>query len=194
MDVALAPGLDQPVFDSIKVFRALADAMAHPGEIKRMAANPPAPGQLMPAAAAICLTLLDFETPLWLQTPDAAVAEYLRFHCGCPITPEPAQARFALITNAAMMPRLSAFSAGDAQYPDRSATLIIQAANLSNASGVKLSGPGLLHPVRLDVAGIGADRWGEIQAMRALFPRGIDIVFACGQRIAALPRTTAVEC
>ena len=50
---ALAPGFDQPVFDSIKVFRVVADAMAHPGEIKRIDARPPAPAQLMPAAAAL---------------------------------------------------------------------------------------------------------------------------------------------
>ncbi len=190
----LAPGFDEPVFDSIKVFRAVADAMAHPGEIRRVDARPPAPPQLMPASAALCLTLLDFETPLWLQQPQAAVNEYLRFHCSCPITAEPAQAAFALIGNTLDMPAVSAFNAGSPEYPDRSATLLIQVNSLSNASGVRLSGPGLRGSVYLDVAGIPAAYWHALQASRAAFPCGIDIVFIWGERIAALPRTSQVVC
>lgn len=189
---ALAPGLDHPLFDSIKVFRAIADAMAHPGEVKRIAARPPAPAQLMPAAAALCLTLLDFETPLWLQNPQRVVTDYLRFHCGCPLAAAPAQASFALIDNTTTMPELSAFNPGEPGYPDRSATLLIQVASLSNASGVQLSGPGLRLPLRLDVAGISADIWRQVQASRAAFPCGVDLVFIWGERIAALPRTTVV--
>jgi alpha-D-ribose 1-methylphosphonate 5-triphosphate synthase subunit PhnH len=190
---ALAPGLDHPVFDSIKVFRAIADAMSHPGEIKRIPARPPAPAQLMPAAAALCLTLLDFETPLWLQSPQPAVADYLRFHCGCSPALAPEDAAFALITNTVAMPTLSAFNAGVPEYPDRSTTLLMQVASLSNASGVRLSGPGLRQTLRLDVAGVPAHYWREVQDSRAAFPCGVDIVFICNDRIAALPRTTVVE-
>ena len=189
----MAPGLDHPVYDSIKVFRAITDALSHPGEIKRVPAQPPAPAQLMPAAAALCLTLLDFETPLWLQNPQPAVAEYLRFHCGCPPALEPADADFALITNTMAMPALSAFNAGLPDYPDRSTTLLMQVASLSNAGGVRLSGPGLRQTVRLDVGGVPAHYWRQVQDSRAAFPCGVDIVFICGERIAALPRTTAVE-
>lgn len=191
--IALAPGLEHPVYDSIKVFRAIADAMSHPGEIKRVPAHPPAPAQLMPAAAALCLTLLDFETPLWLQNPQPAVAAYLRFHCGCPPALAPADADFALITNTAAMPALSAFNAGLPEYPDRSTTLLLQVSSLSNASGVRLTGPGLRQSVRLDVAGVPANYWRQVQDSRAAFPCGVDIVFISGERIAALTRTTTVE-
>ena len=190
----LAPGFDQPVFDSIKVFRSVADAMAHPGEIKRVDARPPAPAQLMPAAVALCLTLLDFETVLWLQQSHAGVGDYLRFHCGCPITQEPADAAFALIGNTLDLPPVSAFNAGLPEYPDRSTTLLIQVKSLSNATGVRLSGPGLRDSVFLDVAGIPAAYWHALQASRAAFPCGVDIVFIWGERIAALPRTTQVAC
>lgn len=196
MDTAntLSPGLDNPVYDSIKVFRAVADAMAHPGAITHVAARPPAPSELMPAAAALCLSLLDFETPLWLQNPQRVVTDYLRFHCGCPMTPEPIRASFALITNTIDMPKVAAFNAGVPEYPDRSATLFIQVASLSNATGVTLSGPGLQKPTKLDVAGVSNSYWRELQASRADFPCGVDIVFVWGERIAALPRTTQLEC
>lgn len=189
----LSPGLDHPVFDSIKVFRAMADAMAHPGAITHVAARPPAPSELMPAAAALCLSLLDFETPLWQQHPRRAVTDYLRFHCGCPMTPESVRASFALITNTADMPQVAAFNAGEPEYPDRSATLLIQVAGLSNASGVTLSGPGLQKPIQLNVTGVSARFWRELQGSRADFPCGVDIVFVWGERIAALPRTTQLE-
>lgn len=194
MDSTLTPGFHQPVHDSIKVFRSVADAMAHPGEIRHVYARPPAPAQLMPAAAALCLTLLDFETPLWLQTSHASVADYLRFHCGCPVIAETAQAAFALITNTATMPGLSAFNAGEPQYPDRSAMLMIQVESLSNASGVRLTGPGVREATHLEVAGVSAAYWRQIQSSHAEFPCGVDIVFIWGERIAAVPRTTRVEC
>lgn len=191
---SLAPGLERPCYDSIKVFRALTDAMAHPGAIKQVPARPPAPPQLMPAAAALCLALLDFETPLWLQQPQPAVNEYLRFHCGCPLVSEPAHAAFALITGVPAMPGLSQFNPGAPEYPDRSATLWIQVARLSNAAGVRLSGPGLPTPTCLDVAGVSADFWHGLQSTRGAFPCGVDIVFVWGERIAALPRTTQITC
>lgn len=196
MDTAstLAPGFDNPVYDSIKVFRAVAEAMAHPGAIKHVPARPPAPAQLMPAAAALCLTLLDFETPLWLQHPQRELTDYLKFHCGCPLAAEPLTAAFALITDTAAMPAPSAFNAGEPEYPDRSATLFVQVSSLSNATGVRLSGPGLREANRLDVAGVSAAYWRQVQSARAAFPCGVDIVFVWGERIAALPRTTAVEC
>ena len=191
---ALTPGLEQPVYDSIKVFRAVADAMAHPGSIRHVPARPPAPVQLMPATAALCLSLLDFETPLWVQQPQRAITDYLRFHCGCPLAPEPAGAMFALVTSTVEMPAVASFNAGEPEYPDRSATLLVQVASLSNASGVCLTGPGLREPAYLDVAGISAAYWRALQASRAAFPCGVDIVFVWGERIAALPRTTAVAC
>ena len=53
------------------------------------------PSPLHPVTAAVCLTLLDFDTPLWLD--DAAArpeaVDWLKFHCGMPLAAEPARAR-----------------------------------------------------------------------------------------------------
>lgn len=188
----LQPGFENPTYDSIKVFRAVANAMAKPGAIFQVHARPPAPAQLSPACAALCLTLLDADTPLWMQNNLPVVSDYLRFHCGCPITPDEGEASFALVNNIAAMPELDVFNAGSAEYPDDSATLLIQVSSLSNATGVKLSGPGLREAMYLDAAGVSADYWRVLQASRARFPLGVDIIFTCGEHIAALPRTTQV--
>ena len=56
-----------------------------------------------------------------------------------------------------------------------------------------LSGPGLGSPARLSVAPAPSDFLGALAGNRKLFPRGLDLYFVAGARIAALPRTTLVE-
>lgn len=189
----IAPGFADPVFDSQAVFRALLHAIAHPGSVCELpvALAPPAP--LVPAAAAVCLTLLDADTPVWLQARGDAVPAYLRFHCGCPIVAEPRDARFALIHDVAAMPVLPAFSAGSDEYPDRSATLIVQVEALAEGGGVTLRGPGIRDRARLEVRGLRADFWDEWRDNTRRFPRGIDVVFAAGTQVAVLPRTARLE-
>ena len=51
--------------------------------------------------AALLLSLCDVDTPLWLSPEAHGAAAYLRFHCGAPITFEPAAAGFALVTEPA---------------------------------------------------------------------------------------------
>lgn len=188
-----ASGFVDPVFDSQAVFRTVLHALAHPGTIGEMpiALDPPAP--LDPATAAVCLALLDVETPIWLQARGDAVPGFLRFHCGSPIVASPGGARFALIDDLPAMPLLQAFDAGTDEYPDRSATLIVQVEDLIAGSGVTLTGPGMREQSRLTVRGLSSSFWDEWRENAANFPRGIDIIFTAGRRLAALPRTTRVE-
>src|SRR6202011_4552509 len=95
MSQHLADGFADPVPDAQRCFRAVLDAMAHPGRITRATGvTPPAP--LSSAAGAVLLTLVDHETPLWLD-PDARVARrWIEFHCGAPIVSDPASCGFAV--------------------------------------------------------------------------------------------------
>lgn len=175
---------DQPV-DASHTFRAVMTAMARPGEI--IAANgaqPPRP--LSCAAGGVLLTLCDPETPVYLaashDTPQ--VRDWITFHTGAPF----AEAQGAMFAVGAWgdLP-LSDFSLGTAEYPDRSATLIVESHTLSN-SGVVLRGPGIKDEVQLSVP--------EVQAFQdnaRLFPLGLDFIFTSGDRLAALPRTTRVS-
>jgi alpha-D-ribose 1-methylphosphonate 5-triphosphate synthase subunit PhnH len=186
-------GLADAVLDAQRVFRAVLDAMAHPGLVRDVAVDIDPPPPLDPATAAVCLTLVDFETPLWLdaraRVPE--VVEYLRFHCGVALVPEPGAARFALVVDPAAL-ALDAFDAGTDERPDLSATLIVQVAALHAGRGLRLTGPGIAGGARLAAPGI-PDAFWTARAVHAGFPRGVDLVLAAGSLVAALPRSTRVE-
>lgn len=186
-------GFANPVSDSQQVFRAALDALARPGSIETITVESEAPAALAPATAALLLTLLDFETPVWLQSPDPEVEAFLRFHCSCPLTRDPAAARFALLTNPAQAPAIDAFEQGSAEYPDRSATLILQVEQLVTDAGMRLSGPGIADSCQLHASPLPADFHRQALANQRRFPRGVDFFLCSGNRLAALPRTTVTE-
>lgn len=191
----LKAGFANPVLSAQAVFRQVLTAMSRPGTVHRIQSLPPAEPPLFAAAAAVCLTLVDFETPMWLdaQLAESSAAGYLRFHCGCSLVAEPDAAAFALIADPGSMPSLSAFNQGRQDYPDRSATLIIQVNALAEGAGVRLTGPGIRESARLRVDGLPEGFRAEQEANRNLFPRGVDLIFATSDSVAALPRTTRVE-
>ena len=191
----MRPGLGDPVLDSQRIFRGVLDAMSHPGRIVPLAAPDTAPGVLYPATEAVCLALVDFETPLWLDAAGrtAEVMAHLRFHCGCPIVDEPAHARFAVVADPMRMPELDQLDPGTDEYPDRSATVIVQVDTLSGGAGRRLTGPGIESEARLDAPGLPERFWEGLRANHGRFPRGVDVLLTAGSRLAALPRTTRVE-
>ena len=92
---------------------------------------------------------------------------------------------FALGSWAALAP-LNAFPIGTPEYPDRSATLIVETKRLEN-DGARLSGPGIRESASLSLPE------GEAFVQNnALFPLGLDFYFTCGERVAALPRSTRI--
>lgn len=189
---ALAPGFVDPVHDAQRTFRLVLDAMSHPGSIVEVASAVTAPG-LAPAAAAVALALCDLETPIWLDAETSAAAAWLRFHCGTPIVGAVGEARFAFVRHIESMPPLDAFALGTDEYPDRSATLVIEVAALCPGDGIVFAGPGIKDTARLRVDGVGREFWHERASLAELFPRGVDLVLTCGRQLAALPRTTTVK-
>src|ERR1051326_9607289 len=96
---AVAAGFPAPVLAAEAPFRGMMAALARPGSVQRLAGiNAPAP--LSPSAAAIALTLLDYETPFWLDAPLATAPEVVRvisFHTGARLPDDPADAAFAFV-------------------------------------------------------------------------------------------------
>lgn len=186
MTAILTGGFADPPLHSAQGFRAIMDAMARPGRIHAVTgATPPEP--LSIAAGVAILTLTDATTPVHLAgaADCEAVRGWVAFHTGAPLVGAN-QAQFALGTWAALQP-VNRFGIGDPAYPDRSATLIVELAELVN-DGPRLTGPGIKSDARLSLPETAAFR-----ANHALFPLGFDTILTCGDRLAALPRTTIVE-
>lgn len=191
---ALLPGWQDPVHDAQATFRTVLQAMAAPGTVLRLPVAVIAPNPLHPATTAICLALADVETPVWLGAVDAvpAVAAYLRFHCGCPLTTDAGAATFAVLTDVDGDLALERFGHGTMEYPDRSATLLVQVDCLDTDSGYMLTGPGIEHAAPLRVGGLGVQFIEQWRRNGLSFPLGVDLIFCCGQSIMALPRTTRI--
>ena len=187
------PGFSDSARASQQIFRDVMRAMAEPG---RPVATPgwplrSAPGALLPSAAAIALTLADFETALFLDARLAAEPEvlaFLDFHTGAPRTADPAQAQFALIADPSALGDLGAFAQGSAEYPDRSTTLILQVDAFDDAHA--FAGPGIKERIGFGFSPEPPDFATQWRANRGRFPRGVDLILAGHDAIAALPRSS----
>ena len=181
----LQGGFDAPSQQSALAFRQIMEAMARPGQIRTVAgAVPPAP--LSVAAATVILTLCDTETPVYLagahDTPD--VRQWISFHTGAPFT-GPAQCAFAVGEWDGLAP-LHLYPVGSAEYPDRSATLIVET-DVLTSTGSTLKGPGIKDNITLSLPDPAA-----FQANARQFPLGLDFILTSGTQIAAVPRSTKV--
>jgi alpha-D-ribose 1-methylphosphonate 5-triphosphate synthase subunit PhnH len=185
----LSAGFADPVGDAQLCFRSVLDAMARPGRIDRVS-GVVAPAPLCDAAAAVLLTLVDHDTPLWLD-PDAQRARrWIEFHCGVRIVTDPADCALAL---ALSLPDLARLPAGTHESPETSATIICQVASFAIGVTYRLTGPGLRGPVTLTIGGLPRDFATIWQCNRALFPRGVDLILCVGDQLTALPRTVSIE-
>jgi alpha-D-ribose 1-methylphosphonate 5-triphosphate synthase subunit PhnH len=189
----IGPGFSNPVETTQEVFRLTLDAIARPGRVVALPNGVRAGGRLGSAATALALTLLDYETPIWLDSSLSKAVPFLQFHCGSPVVTIPCDSRFAFAADLAKLPPFTAFDLGTEEYPDRSTSLVIEVPELGEGGPLSLRGPGIKAEAHLTVAGLSAGFWCDRSEMALLFPLGIDLFLTCGQRLAALPRTTHVE-
>ncbi len=195
---ALAPGLPDPVHDSQRIFRCALTALSEPGRLLEFPVPLEATCRQLgagvgPAALGLMLALADGDTPIWLDRKAASVATFLGFHTGAPLADTPGAARFALIADPAVGPGLPSFDPGSLDYPDRSATLVIEASRLASGGRIGFSGPGIPTRRFLTIEGLPKGFAAEWAVNHAQFPCGVDVLIACGNRIVGLPRSTALE-
>lgn len=186
----LTPGFADPVRDAQGCFRAVLDAMARPGQVHTVGQGIEPPAPLCAAAASVLLTLVDNETPLWLDPAAAEARSWIAFHTGAPAAQQIGHAVFALTLSPT---DLATLHPGTHEEPETSATLILQVASLTTGRLLRLSGPGLRTPATLSVDGLGADFAAAWAANRARFPLGVDVILCAGTDIAALPRSVTIE-
>jgi alpha-D-ribose 1-methylphosphonate 5-triphosphate synthase subunit PhnH len=191
----LAPAFDDPALASQAVFRTVMEALARPGQARPLASKLAAQLPLTATAAAVALTLLDYETPFWLDRALAAageVASWIKFHTGAPLTADSTRAAFAFISDPTAMPAFDAFSLGSIEYPDRSTTLVLQVETFDCGEELALSGPGIAGTTNFSAAPLPPDFRMRLIANRALFPRGVDLILVSPDAVAALPRSVRV--
>ncbi len=190
----LGRGFSDKVSSAQGAFRSVLDAMARPGLAPAIEVDFEAPAGLGPAMAALALTLFDHDTPVWRDEAlnGEAVARWMRFHTGAPLTGDPAQAAFALIGDPSKLSGFDRFALGTSDYPDRSTTLILQVASLTTGAPLLLRGPGIKGEAVLAPDPLPPGFLSMCEANHVLFPRGVDLVFCTAEGIAALPRTTRV--
>ncbi len=189
----LLPGFPNPVFDSQYIFRKVLEAVAHPGRLISIEMEMEVPEPLYRTTGAICLTLLDHETSLWMDLDkQSGVADWLRFHCGCPFVHSPSSATFGLIDCGFGEPPYNQFHEGEDEFPEHAATLILQVAGFRTESGRSLRGPGIETIQRLEVQGLSETFWRFWRMNHRKYPLGVDVLFTSRSSIVGLPRTIEV--
>ena len=204
----LGAGFADPVHAAQRCFRQVLSAMAHPGQVRTLTPDclaglaPPdsrrAGHPLGRATTAVLLTVLDAEAPVHLhgELDSPAARTYLRFHAGAAWA-EAALAPWSVLRAADLdLAWLDRLPGGDDEVPQAGATLLIEVPGLDDQSALpgaqllRLHGPGIECRQDLAVQGLPAAFWAWRQAQEARFPRGIDLLLCCGDRLAALPRST----
>ena len=189
-------GFSRPVFESQNTFRAVLQATASPGRPVTMPVRAQGPAGWSGTMAAVVLTLCDMETPVWLD-PAAATPEalrFLRFHCACPVTDTPADAAFAVVLDQAAMPALNAFALGEAEYPEKSTTILMAAPDLrTEGLHARIHGPGVDGQDDMPMRWLPEGFMAQWRANGALFPRGVDIILVGTDAVVGLPRTLKME-
>jgi alpha-D-ribose 1-methylphosphonate 5-triphosphate synthase subunit PhnH len=191
----LTAAFADPVLSAQATFRAILNAMARPGSLQPLGVPVSPPPPMNKGAAAVALTLCDQDTPVWLDAElraGASVCEWLGFHCGCPLVDDPATAAFAFAGCPARVPPFETFNIGTADYPDRSTTIVLQVDTLASEKGLILSGPGIRDRAELSATPLPSDMRDRLVRNRSLFPRGVDLILATHDAIAALPRSLRV--
>jgi alpha-D-ribose 1-methylphosphonate 5-triphosphate synthase subunit PhnH len=191
------PGFHDAATGSQAVFRTALSAMSHPGRVIEMPEVSGLPRHGHGAAAVLLQALADSDCSIWLSPSLAGTdaAAWLRFHTGCHWAASPTVARFLWVAEGDALPELVTLDAGTDEYPDQSATCVVEVGALDDpeALDLVLTGPGIATGQDVSVRGLPHDFVAQWDANHARFPRGVDLFLATPTHIAGLPRTTRVR-
>ncbi len=189
---ASLPGLKDPVFDSQRIFRRLVRAMSLPGTVVTIdGIDLPAFEGVMPASAATLMALADMETAVWIEDGlcSSGISDYIRFHTGAAAAKQREDADFALIDGRSGGSAFDEFNPGTDEYPDHSATVIVQVEAFGTGEVKIIDGPGIKEPREISVRGLPAGFWPQWTANQGKYPRGVDLFLVSGRDVLGLPRS-----
>lgn len=191
------PGFRDAALGSQAVFRVALEALSHPGRLFEMPVEAALPRAGQGAAAMLMLALLDSDCRVWLSPAlaNSDAATWLRFHTGCQRVAAPEQAQFLWVAQGDALPALYQLQLGSDEYPDQSATCVIETTGLVNTGedAWQLEGPGIAATQRLAAAGLPTDFEEQWASNHGAFPRGVDVFLSTVTQVAGLPRTTRLR-
>jgi len=181
---------DEPIPGSQDTFRAIFAAMEHPGQLVTIHQNPDAPDIFNWASAATCLTLLDRETPVWIDIDQQSSAvSWLQYCCQSSVVTEPCMANFAIVTQPLNMPDLENFRIGTYEYPENATTLLVQVDDILPGAEYQKSGIGVDQRAHLELRGLPDHFWHQWRQLSGRHPLGIDVFITCEDVLTALPKS-----
>jgi alpha-D-ribose 1-methylphosphonate 5-triphosphate synthase subunit PhnH len=188
----LLPGFADPVRDQQRAFRTVMDALANPASPIAYQSPLGDGGALGANAAAMALTLLDFEVHYHLSPSLADAEGFVTFHTGSVRTHDRRDAAFAYLDLAKDPLDLASFAQGVPDYPDRSTTIIALTPSLTGGAPLICAGPGIASPRALAIVGLPADFAAQWQANAERSPLGVDLIFVASDAVIGLPRSTRI--
>jgi alpha-D-ribose 1-methylphosphonate 5-triphosphate synthase subunit PhnH len=172
-----------------ETFRAIVQALDHPGTEVHLESNDDPPWPLHAASAAAIAALVNPETAVWTDLDwDSPPADWLQTVCGASLVTESCMAAIALVTQPFRMPPLFQFCSRQAERPEASTTLFLQVKGLSAPRGQTLVAPGTKRQIRIAPTGLPARFWSEWQNQHLMHPVGVDVFFTWGNALVAMPR------
>jgi alpha-D-ribose 1-methylphosphonate 5-triphosphate synthase subunit PhnH len=184
--------------DGQEAFRVILDSMARPGQLRRLdTAKLAPPAGLAGASALLGLCLLDSEVSFHCAGFAPEVTEYLRVNTNSRVAPA-AEADFVFLGDSSRLDEVAVAKTGDPEYPELSATLVLQVRALSeepmaDSLRVATSGPGVDGMRSFSVAGLETAFLTLLRRTNEEFPLGLDLVLTCGDAVLSLPRSQRLE-
>lgn len=185
--------------ESQRVFRALLDALAHPGRSYELPAD--IRGRA-PMAVVPLLALADLEVTVAVEPDPDGWAAALTLATGAPAR-SLTDAEWIAFLEPPGADVLATLDRGSAYAPERGTRIVIAAGSLtapgeSEASGgatvVRLTGPGVDGHATFAVDGIDGDMFGALARINAEFPAGIDTWLVTDDgTVVAIPRSSTID-
>ncbi len=190
-----------PTHDAQLHFRVIMDAMARPGKINQFSHNTiHPPEKLNTASALIGFALLNRDVGFHCKELSEEVETYLRINTDAPLVAlNDADFIFLEGNSSRVADSLQHVKTGNIKYPEQSATLIIQVAELSSTEigespVLILRGPGIASEQFVHVSHLHSSIVEILKILNDAYPLGVDVFITDSQgKFIGIPRTTQMQ-
>lgn len=193
---------DELVLYTQKVFRAVVDSTARPGNFNVIDPFPhladSMKGEISPYSFGIAYTFLDTEVDFHIVGKNTEkLAKYLSLETNSQAT-SIAKADFIFLDTNQDPEVLLEAKRGTLNYPDQGATIVLEGANLGSGADcpgvtIKLTGPGIAEQKEMFIGSLTKEHIKILQEINCEFPLGVDLIIVGETGLVVLPRSIKIE-